>query len=759
MIMRPGLLAGRSVAFRVRVVIMATVTSTLVIGYLALLLYDRSQARADLVSETDTLCGIIADRAAYALAFRDAAAARENLAVLASHQSVVAAAIFDDAGAVFAGYSRDGGPVAFPAPHDWSARAVFRDGALWALRDIHASGEKVGYAALRIGQDALKRRTRTLTAIVLTVLAGSILLAFGVAGSMQRIIVSPIQNLVDVALRISRSERTSGERAQRSGVAELDALADAFNAMLRQLEQRDEILRQTNQELEARVTERTLELSAAKEEAERANLAKSTFLSNMSHELRTPLNAVLGFSRLLRDAPDVTPQQAECLAIVVTSGEKLLKMINDVLEIARIEAGRSVVEETRVDLYETLQETKALLYLRAAEKGLSLSVEIGPELPRHVVADGRKLGQVLLNLVENAIKYTVTGGVQLRALVARRPSAEWVRLRFEVEDTGPGISEADRERVFLPFVRLAEHQAESGTGLGLALCKEYVSLLGGTLAVASRLGHGTRFHFELPVVVDESAAAPAAQRTVRRTRLAAGQRRYRVLIAEDHAESRELLIRMLSPLDFMVQAVGTGEQAVAAFRDFRPDVIFMDVRMPSLNGIEATRAIRAVHTERVDRKVVIIAVSAHALEEETQQILAAGVDGVIHKPYSEVEVLDALATHLGVRFEVETPSGGAEESVGGAVDAASFDRSLDRLPRAIVEDLRTAVGLLDVHATLAVLERVDPLDRPLAAGLRAMIDSLQFRELLDLLEGRSRGSPLPPSSSLGGQSSGPVESS
>jgi signal transduction histidine kinase len=246
-------------------------------------------------------------------------------------------------------------------------------------------------------------------------------------------------------------------------------------------------LRKHRENLEDMVRQRTEQLAEAKARAEAANRAKGTFLANMSHELRTPLNAVLGFSRLLKRGPDVTPHQQETLDVIVRSGEHLLNLINNVLDMAKIESGRVALKESEVDLNQLLHEMQSLMGVGAVEKGLRFALERDPDLPRFVAVDAGKLRQVLLNLLGNAIKYTDSGGVKLRSRLASIHGAEKAKVRFEVEDSGPGISQEDCKRIFFPFVQLGDQApAQAGTGLGLAICKQYVELMGGQIGVASK---------------------------------------------------------------------------------------------------------------------------------------------------------------------------------------------------------------------------------------------------------------------------------
>jgi CheY-like chemotaxis protein len=449
----------------------------------------------------------------------------------------------------------------------------------------------------------------------------------------------------------------------------------------------------------------------------------------MSHELRTPLNAVLGFSRLLKNGPGVTPHQQETLDIIVRSGEHLLNLINNVLDMAKIESGRVVLEESEVDLHRLLHEMQSLLGVGAVEKGLQFTLERDPDLPRFVAADAGKLRQVLLNLLGNAIKYTDSGGVKLRARLTSGDGSERAQIRFEVEDSGPGMSQEDCERIFFPFVQLGDRvPTQAGTGLGLAICKQYIELMGGQIGVASKPGKGSVFYFTIPVRVLPSVAERDELKHPRILGLAEGQPCYRLLIVEDQPENRLLLRRVLEPFGFELREAANGQEAVALFEQWHPDLIWMDIRMPVMDGLEAVRRIRAT---KAGADIKIIALTAHALEEESGPIMAAGCDDLVRKPFREQEIFGALARHLRLKFIYEeAPRQISQQEASGLALRAE---QLDALPAQLLQDLRQAVIELDTARTHALIEQATEQDASLGRALNALATQLDYKRLLKLL--------------------------
>lgn len=409
------------------------------------------------------------------------------------------------------------------------------------------------------------------------------------------------------------------------------------------LHQREAELASYRDDLEELVRLRTEALALAKDRAEASNRAKSVFLSNMSHELRTPLNAILGFAQLLLFDTSLPDQCRDRLATINRSGEHLLTLINDVLEISRIEAGRSSSDKQPFDLNQLLAGVAEMVGARAAAKGLRFSVERAPDLAATVSGDGPHLKQVLINLLGNAVKYTEHGFVALR--VHRRNG----EIAFEVADSGPGIASADQAQLFQPFYQTELGVLKNeGTGLGLAISAEYAALMGGRLEVHSDPGQGSTFTLTLPLPTSTAVLGRAARQGQGQVLgLLAGQPSPRLLVVDDKADNRDLTRQLLESAGLEVRTASNGQEALAAYQSWCPDLIWMDMRMPVMDGYEATRRIRALPGSE---RVKIVALTASAFEEDRRDILAAGCDEMVRKPL-EVDVLfEVLGRLLALQY-------------------------------------------------------------------------------------------------------------
>ncbi|MFP4009790.1 MAG: PAS domain S-box protein, partial [Spirulinaceae cyanobacterium] len=436
---------------------------------------------------------------------------------------------------------------------------------------------------------------------------------------------------------------------------------------------RGQVFRDENQQVlgligtDVDITERKKveqELQKAKEAADTANQAKSQFLNRMSHELRTPLNAILGFSQLLQN--EISPQQnllhAEYLGIINRSGEHLLSLIDDVLDMSKIETGKMTVYATQIDLYHLLDEVVDLFQLKAAAKQLELSATRSPQLPRYVLVDAQKLRQILINLLSNAIKFTEVGSVELVAQVQAQ-AADKTILALRVTDTGPGISEADLTLLFAPFEQTElGRQKQRGTGLGLSLSQQFARLMGGELQATSTLNRGTTFCCVLPVVPLEAPAIATPLPQI--TSIDSPSILYRILVADDSPSNRQFLVRCLQQVGFVVREASNGFEAVELWQTWHPHLIFMDLHMNDLDGFAATRSIRnqEQNTSKYRPPTPIIALSASVNEQEHQQLLTYGFDDFLSKPFRLNVMFERLAQHLGISYIYESSSQSATAS-------------------------------------------------------------------------------------------------
>ncbi len=514
-------------------------------------------------------------------------------------------------------------------------------------------------------------------------------------------------------------------------------------------------IQQHNRELKKQVMERTHALQEAKEKAEVANQAKSTFLSNMSHELRSPLNAILGFAQVMTCSITLPAEHQENAGIIRRSGEHLLTLINQVLDLTKIEAGRTTLSNTNFDLYRLVHDIEDMFVMKADTKHLQLMFERDEAVPQYIRTDDVKLRQVLINLLNNAIKFTDEGSVTLtidrlspvqgqveRLNIEERPAtssqSSLFTIQFSISDTGPGIAPEEMEQVFEAFGQTETgRQSQEGTGLGLPISRKFVQLMGGDMRVKSNVGHGTLFTFEIQVQVVEATDIKSHTPTRRVIALEPGQPRYRILIVDDRWTNRQLVVKLLNPFGFDLREASNGQEAVEIWDTWKPHLIWMDMRMPVLDGYEATKRIKAMMT---DRETVIIALTASSLEEERAVVFNAGCDDYLRKPFRDTELFELMSTHIGVRFvyeETRKAEDGHRETESREVLTPSAPAAL---PAEWLAMLKQGAEETDVDVLFEVIEQIRERDAALADVLTRLAEDFEYDGILAVTQQIEKGS-------------------
>ncbi|MFA5863355.1 MAG: response regulator [Phycisphaerae bacterium] len=483
------------------------------------------------------------------------------------------------------------------------------------------------------------------------------------------------------------------------------------------------------------ITEQTRlqrELAERTRDAEAANRAKSAFLANMSHEIRTPMTAILGFSQLMQRDPAATPEQMKHLDVINRSGEHLLTIINDILEISKIEAGRTTLNPTTFDLHALVNDLETIFRVHTDAKKLHLIVEHIDEMPCYVVSDEAKVRQMLSNLLGNAVKFTQTGGIALRVRTSPGEAAG-LRLVAEVEDTGQGISEKDIAGLFQRFEQTESGQKiRTGTGLGLAISRGFARLMGGDITVSSQEGKGSIFHVEIGLSAgDVAGVAKNAADSRRVVGIKPGQPKYRVLIADDNKENRDLLAQTLGPVGFELRQANDGEEAIREFQAWQPDIILMDLRMPVIDGREATRRIKS---SPKGKETSVVVLTASSFEDGRRDMTAAGANGYIRKPFREPELFETIARCLGVEYVYAEEAAGSLPRPSAATATLSAE-ALSRLPKDLIQGIRDTASGANLKLLLTLISQLETHDPQAAEGLRELANHYDYEAILRVFSG------------------------
>lgn len=472
------------------------------------------------------------------------------------------------------------------------------------------------------------------------------------------------------------------------------------------------------------------ELEIAKNKAEVGAKAKSDFLANMSHEIRTPLNAILGFSQLMKHDASLTDEQMSHLEIINRSGEHLLCLINQILEMSKIEAGRSTLNEETFDLMQLLSDLELMFKIRAEKKKLQLVFIRETAIPQFVKIDGGKLRQILVNLIGNAIKFTEQGQITIKLALITNDQQNL--LHFDVTDTGPGIAEHEISQLFSAFDQTtAGIKAGGGTGLGLAISCQFVRLMGGDISVDSQPNQGSTFSFAVRVGLVKTAAFKSDQTHGRIISLASDEPTYRILVMEDEEDSRLLMDKLLSEVGFAVKTASNGRDGLEIWKTWQPHLVWMDMRMPIMDGYETTRRIKA---DQNHWKTVIIALTASAFEEERTRILDSGCDDFMRKPFRESELFEKIHQHLGCQFIDEKTQVASSVHHEPTAKTEIDRKQLAVLSPQLIAELRRATSSADYNHLLALFEQVQQIDTTLANHFRQLVDRFDYESLLSYFE-------------------------
>ncbi len=603
-------------------------------------------------------------------------------------------------------------------------------------------GRVNGYLIVELDADSVVRQDiRAATFALMTFFSVLLLTLFVVRWLARSLVVLPILQLNSAAKKLETGNWNATLPSDRTD--ELGELSTSFNSMAKQL--------QTSfATLEQKVEERTLELAEAKEKADTANQAKSEFLANMSHELRTPLNGILGYAQILQNGEPLTQKGKKGIDIIYQCGNHLLNLINDVLDLAKIEARKLELYPSDAYFPALIEGVAEMMRVRASQKGIPFIYQPDSNLPVGITVDEKRLRQVLINLLGNAIKFTEEGGVTFRVKASASLSFNTERsrgvkthkletatykIRFEVEDTGVGISPSGLTKIFQPFEQVGDVKKQGeGTGLGLAISQQIVSLMGSTLNVDSQLGQGSTFWFE--VEVPEAKEWAASLRTTQQGKIVGFEgSKHKVLVVDDRWENRSVVVSLLEPLGFAVVAVSNGREGLAKANEIHPDLIITDLMMPEMNGYEMLRELRQI-PELKD--IPAIASSASVFESNQNESLTAGANAFLPKPVEAPALLKLLEKYLNLKWIYDQNSIAVEPmSANSQSISSSTPDEIIPPSEQVLSQLHTLAlqgRLMAIEQQLKNLEKTDDQYKQFIQAVREYADNFQTEKIRTLIE-------------------------
>ncbi|MGA1844317.1 MAG: ATP-binding protein [bacterium] len=649
----------QSISIKRKLILIILLTSwiTLLVASIAFIAKDIVTFRQAMVKDVTSIAQVVGMNSSGALVFNDPRTAENNLSALRSKPNVTFACIYDRDGTVFATFFGKDTGDAFTPPPPQKTGHYFQKGHLCLFQQILLEQEMIGTIFIQTDLSEIHSRIKQSGAIVGIIISVAFLLAMMLSFLLHRVVSEPVLNLAMIAKTISK-ERDYSIRAHKRGQDEIGTLIDGFNEMLDEIQKRDNELESHREHLEEMVADRTAKLKRQQKdlkealnraeqltiEAQSANRAKSEFLANMSHEIRTPMNAILGFTDLL-DSRINDREQKAYLKSIKSSGKSLLTLINDILDLSKIESGKMELQLEPVNPYSIFSEIKHIFSPNIFDKGINFFLEVDPTLPANLLLDEVRLRQILFNLVGNAVKFTDKGYIKLSARnMAKQEEKDTVDVMIVVEDTGIGIAPGSLKTIFEAF-RQQDGQSTKiygGTGLGLAISKRLVEMMGGVISVQSTPRKGSTFEILLKDVrVASTHAVPQEEGDFDPGSIAFEEAV--LLVVEDVPLNRALIREYLRYTEISVVEAEDGEKALVLARKHHPDAILMDIKMPVLNGYEAIQHLR---NDATLNTIPVIALTASGMKKDKERIMESGFDGFLVKPLQIFDLYRELARFL-----------------------------------------------------------------------------------------------------------------
>ena len=733
-----------SIKRKLILIILTVSTSAIILGLIIYSILDIYNFRKEIEGNAKMSATLVGNYCIAPLLFGYKDEAIEILNKLEALPDIYNACVYDIEGNIFVSYEKlNESSYKYPKAPFKENRIV--GNFLHLFHTILYQNETYGVIYMRISVEVIREKIVTNSIIMLILIGVLILPIYFLASRLQKIISEPVLALANITQRISQKDDFSVQ-IQTDRKDELGVLYNQFDNMLKQIRIRQEArdkaqheLKTLNEQLEQKVTERTAELEntnvqlhTAKEKAEAASKAKSIFLSNMSHELRTPMNAILGFSQLLIRDKNTTPSQLDTIKTINRSGEHLLALINDVLEMSKIEAGHVSLRKTSFDLHALIEDIEVMFRVRTDVKGLDLNVEVSDDFPKYVVSDDGKIRQILINLIGNAVKFTDKGGINIRADLVEK-SDQNLKLYIEVEDSGIGIKNEDLVKIFNYFEQVTSRtKLHEGSGLGLAISKQFTTLLGGDITVKSKYGKGSNFRFEFVVQKGKKEDVFIEYNSKRVVSLTEEYKNFKVLVADDRETNRRVLTNLLKLVGFEVREAVNGKEALDIYQNWKPPLVLMDMVMPVMDGFEATRQIKEL---KEGRDTAIIAITASVLEDQVDMVLKTGTSDFIRKPFKEAELFEKIKLHCKLDYiydeksEPETP-----KEVRGVESLENLKTSVDKLPKQLLKNIQDALLNGYQKKLLKLIDETKEHDNKLAVFMLRLAKGYKYDEIMNLLK-------------------------